>query len=67
MPNTRDKSETKRRAKTSLVRPEDQEDLAERFVILHKEATVAHSLEVATDTARKAKQIAATLVADLPE
>lgn len=42
-------------------------DLAERLVILHEGATVAHSLEAATDTARKAKEIAAGLVADLPE
>ncbi|CAN5441705.1 MAG: TetR/AcrR family transcriptional regulator [Actinomycetota bacterium] len=42
-------------------------DLAERLVILHEGATVAHSLEAATDTARKAKEIAAILVADLPE
>ncbi|MGH3087262.1 MAG: TetR/AcrR family transcriptional regulator [Rubrobacteraceae bacterium] len=45
---------------------EDPEDLAERLVILHEGATVAHSLEAATDTARKAKQIAEALVADLP-
>lgn len=46
---------------------ENPADLAERLVILHEGATVAHSLEAATDTARKAKEIAAVLVADLPE
>ncbi|MBA2377258.1 MAG: TetR/AcrR family transcriptional regulator [Rubrobacter sp.] len=46
---------------------EEPGDLAERLVILHEGATVAHSLEAATDTARKAKQIAAILIADLPE
>lgn len=42
---------------------EEPGDLAERLVILHEGATVAHSLEAATDTARKAKEIAAILIA----
>lgn len=46
---------------------EEPGDLAERLVILYEGATVAHSLEAATDTARKAKEIAAILVAGLPE
>lgn len=45
---------------------ENPTDLAERLVILHEGATVAHSLEAATDTAKKAKEIAAVLVSDLP-
>jgi AcrR family transcriptional regulator len=44
---------------------EDPEDLAERLLILHEGATVAYSLEMATDAAQKAKQTAVTLVADL--
>ncbi len=44
---------------------EDPEDLAERLLILHEGATVANSLGMAEDAAQKARQIAASLVADL--
>lgn len=44
---------------------EAPEDLAERLLILHEGATVTNSLGMATDAAQKAKQTAATLLADL--
>lgn len=44
---------------------EDPEDLAERLLILHEGATVAHSLGLSSDAAQKARQIASTVVANL--
>lgn len=41
------------------------EDLAEKLLILHEGATVANSLGIATGAAKKAKESAAILVADL--
>ena len=43
----------------------DPEDVAQRLLILHEGATVANSLGMASDAARKAKQIAATIVENL--
>lgn len=44
---------------------EDSEDLAECLLILHEGANVVNSLGTSTDAAQKARQAAATLVADL--
>jgi AcrR family transcriptional regulator len=52
---------------TAEAGAEDPEDLAEQLFILHEGATVANSLGMAADAARKAKQIAAALVAYLQE
>lgn len=44
---------------------EDPEDLAGRLMILHEGATVTNALGTATDAARKAREIASLLLADL--
>jgi AcrR family transcriptional regulator len=52
---------------TAEAGAEDPEDLAEKLFILHEGATVANSLGMAADAARKARQIAVALVSDLQE
>ena len=44
---------------------EDPEDLAEKLLILHEGVNVTNSLGMVLNAAQKARQIAATLVADL--
>jgi AcrR family transcriptional regulator len=47
------------------VGAEEPEDLAERLLILHEGASVANSLGTVSEAAQKARQIAATLIAEL--